>query len=373
MGIKLVLPLSRMYEIGAVINDIPTRLPVLMDDGNFDVATITHWSPANPNGLDTSKAGFHTYTVTVDGAGNNTGLMDIIIGRPEETNPPSVFPNNIDNFGNPKQDIGTTDIPSIDAYEYLMAKKERHIGEDYSLKQLAELLKPKMVVAATVNLIQNAVVAIEKYLKDHPFTNYYNQIDNLGRGARVYSGDRDGNEGKIAELRTIRGEGMASAEELRDEIEVFVPDLEAGENIEIDKQRDKYIISATGGSELDCESHIEVGSVTICPNDITSYITQFTNDGISWGNFWWKMAQLKGGDANSLLMQFGVGQNASTRTGSGYMLKGQKTFIIEIKTVAGGKTTYEGIELGNGTNEFFSQSRSRIKAEIVDQSLFGNY
>lgn len=373
MGIKLVLPLSRMYEIGAVINDIPTRLPVLMDDGNFDVVAITHWSPANPNGLDTSKAGFHTYTVTVDGVGNNTGLMDIIIGRPEETNPPSVFPDNIDNFGNPKQDIGTTDIPSIDAYEYLMAKKERHIGEDYSLKQLAELLKPKMVVAATVNLIQNAVVAIEKYLKDHPFTNYYNQIDNLGRGARVYSGDRDGNRGKIAEMRTIRGEGMAKIEELRDEIEVFVPDLEAGENITIEKGRNSYTISATGGSELGCDAHIEVGSVTICPNDDTGYNTQFTNSGIKWSNFSWEMVQLKGGDANSLLMQFGVGQDATTRTGSGYMLKGQKTFMIEIKTVAGGRTTYEGIEIGNGTNGFYSGSSSKVKAAVVDQSYFGNY
>lgn len=374
MNIKVVLPMSRMYEVGSIITDIPTRLPVLLDDGNYDVRTITNWSPANPNGLDTSVAGIHSYTATVEGTGNNIGMLDIIIGRPEETNPPSVFPENIDDFGIPKQDINTADIPAIDAYEYLMAKKERHIGEDYSLKQLAELLKPKMIVAATINAIQNAIVSIQKYLKEHPFTDYYNQIDNIGRGAEIYAGDRDGNKGKIAEMRTIRGVGMADVTELATEVEILVPDLVAGDNINIEKGIDEYVISATGGgAEIGCEQHIEVGSVTVCPNDVTSYITQFTNDGISWGNFWWRMSQLKGGDANSLLMQFGVGQDASTRTGSGYMLKGQKTFMIEIKTVTEGRTVYEGIEIGNGTNGFYSQSTSKIKAAIVDQSLFGNY
>jgi hypothetical protein len=267
-------------------------------------------------------------------------------------------------------DIETSDIPAIDAYEFLKAKNPRHIGEDYALHQYRELLHMKMILARDINHARNAIIKIEQYLKDHPFKDYYNDMSNLGRGAEVFAGFNQNARGKEAEFRTIRGGGMAEVDELSNEIEVFVPDLEEGENITIEKGANSYIISSTAaGAELDCSSHPSVGSLNICPNDETSYDTWFTNDGIGWNSFNWKMLPLKGGYANSLLMRFGTGVDVNTREGQGFMLKAQKTFIIEMKS----NGRYEGIELGDGTNDFYSQRTSKIRAALLDEAYLENY
>ena len=372
MGIKSIQGISIMVEVGMPVV-APTQLPVLLETDNYDLRAIINWSPSNPNYLDTSVAGDHVYVATVNGTGNNTAVVSVVVGRPEESNPKSVFPDQIDDFGLPKTDIETSDIPAIDAYEFLKAKNPRHIGEDYALHQYRELLHMKMILARDINHARNAIIEIEKYLKNHPFSDYYNEMTNIGRGAEVYAGFDQNAKGKNAEFRTLRGGGMAEVDELSREIEIFVPDLEEGENITIEKGANSYVISSTASCELDCDSHPSVGSINICPNDETSYNTWFTNDGIGWNSFNWKMLPLKGGYANSLLMRFGTGVDVNTRNGQGFMLKAQKTFIIEMKTVGSGGTRYEGIELGNGTNDFYSSTRSKIREALLDEAYLENY
>ena len=241
--IKMINGVSILLEVNGTINT-PTKLPVLLENGDYDVRTINHWSPFHPSAIDMTKKGDYIFEATVNGSGNNTGLVSVVVGRPEEQNPPSEFTEKLDDFGLPKVDIETADIPAVDAYEFLKAKSPRNLGEDYALHQYRELLHMRMVLASDINKARNAIIEIEKYLLAHPFSNYYKDIQNVGYGAKVHKGDIKESNGKIAQLRTIVGDGEVDIYQDRDEIEIFSPVITAGENIEIERRAGKITISA---------------------------------------------------------------------------------------------------------------------------------
>lgn len=310
--IERVDPFSRHVDLYSSFS-VPTQFPALMNDGNYQIRNVAYWDSPTPHTVNTSTKGEYIFTGKLDGTGNNTIYLSVIVGRETEQNPPSVFPDSVDEFI-PKIDIETADIPSIDSYQYLKSKNPRHAGDDAALAQYRELLEAKMILAKDINHAQNCIVKIEEYLYEHPFTRYYKGLSNTGSGARVFKQENQYNDGKIGDLRTIEGGENISVEEGADSIVIHadvppVPDLE---------------------EMINCMTDLEAGSFQPC-GDIN---TSFHNEGIHWGGFNWRMVTM-GGDNPSgfktMLMQFGSGWDLSHRHGQGWIVKGNNAFIMEIK------------------------------------------
>lgn len=72
-------------------------------------------------------------------------------------------------------------------------------------------------------------------------------------------------------------------------------------------------------------------------------------------------------------MQFGVGNTPGNRDGTGYMLKADDCFIIEIRKSS---STYEGVQIGGSSTGFYSGA-SRIKSSLKSGAdgtgLLGSY
>ena len=365
MAIRYIDNVTILATLGESVT-LPSVLVARNDNGTMTTVSVK-WTPSSVN---TSKEGEFIHEGVVNGYVHKI-LCSVQVGKMEH-NPESIFPHKdglLDEFGLPKQDIQTADVPDIDDYQYFKAKIPRTKVEELQLQQLREMLADKIILARDVNHMRNALVNIEKFcysledridllekridvledrvdnLEDRVRTLERETITNgrnLGNGAEVFYGKR----GRDLEFRTITGGSQVDVYENGDEIVIDVD------------------IDTSGGSG--CGTDVQGDSFTTCspilPASLGSGILSFSD----FFNF--QMIKIKGdrsptGYWYSLLGVLGSGYDNDMRN-SARFLKGDDRFLIEFKDDGG---RHNGIELNNNGGEFYNgESSSRIQAEMYD-------
>ena len=367
MAIRRIDNVTYHLELDDVsMTHLPNELPAIMDDGSIVYVTINSWYPSNT--INTSVAGDYIFVGRVTGVPTPV-LASVIIDGHEES-PISVFPNEIDDFGNPKVDIQTADIPDIDDYQYFKAKYPRSVTEGMQLARLRDLLVDKVILASDINHLRNAVIEIEKFLKllearvedlERRVSDLEDRMDelearvtqleietvidgeNLGSGEGLFKRVRN----RIMEFRSIVGEGEVDISTIGDEVVIEVP-KQTGCGVDIYGQ--SYTVC---GDKVKFGGKLEDGKLSLTPN----------------GSFGMRMVPLKQyGDKkyNSMLMTFGVGSDQGAE-GAGRMLKCIDGFIFEVKSSP--NETYSGFEVRKTSIGQYEGEPSKINQEIRDTSL----
>lgn len=276
--------------------------------------------------------------------------LSLVVGHNVE-NPESKFPvdfmhmsrNDIpDEYGTPKREVRTADMPNIDDYQALKSKKNKNTFETAQEQKLAELLSAKIIKAEDINALRNALINTQKYCLSLivPFNMTFTDMENIGNGeGRIYAGDFDNTDsfGKIAEFRSIK----------------------SGDNIEIRQDGDQIVISADVPPP-------EGGDITndFCSLDTLKAVSYQTcdlmynqNDHPLVGGAFYKFSDYLGmkavgvaykKDVMSIMHVFGQGDGiAKSMVNAGRMVKGVRDFIIEMKTGSG----YSGIQICGNHNK----------------------
>lgn len=77
--------------------------------------------------------------------------------------PASRFPSEIDLIdAQMKEPVTSSDIPAVDAYQYLISMQTRSSAEDYMLESLKQTLAKKMILARDVNYLGACLLAVER-------------------------------------------------------------------------------------------------------------------------------------------------------------------------------------------------------------------
>ena len=350
MAIRKIQNLTIFSDLNEQIT-LPTTVLAVNDDLSQSYESVT-WYPTS---VDTSVPADLVFVGTVAGYPEKVLLSCIIDGI--EESPPSSFPDEIDEFGNPKVDIQTADIPDIDDFQYFKAKYPRSMAEGYQLMQLRELLADKVILARDINHMRNAIIELEKYakkladeieilkarvtkLEQETIINGHN----LGSGEGVF--ESVGN--RIMNFKSIKGSGDVNVSSNGSEIDINVeiPPPTAGCGINV-RAKDFEI----------CENN----TIVKFPMRIEDGIFNFTNT----GSFSFRMVKLKAGargNFNSLLMVLGQGQDGGR--GAGRLLKCGDGFILETQNNTQGNS-FSGLEIrASNTNFYHEESSSKINQEI---------
>ena len=278
---------------------------------------------------------------------------------------PSVFPDEIDEFGNPKVDIQTADIPDIDDFQYFKAKYPRSMAEGYQLMQLRELLADKVILARDINHMRNAIIEIEKYLrkladeieklKERVTILEQETIiggNNLGSGEGVFESVAN----RIMNFKSIKGGGDVQVTSDGDEITIGVDVPEPPE------------------AETGCGKSLRGSNFKVCegteddakfPMSIKSGVFKFTKT----GTFGFYMVDLKpAGVANqvfsSLMISLGEGAQGD-QDGAGRILKCVDGYIFEVKH---GNGKYSGLEIRTSVVDWYRDvSVSKVQKELNNQ------
>lgn len=367
MGVRYIDNITILARVNESIS-LPPFVMARNDDDTFSTVPIT-WSPST---VDTSVAGEFIFEGTVNGYVYKV-LCSVQVGEAKD-NPESLFPERIDQFGLPKKDIQTADIPDIDDYQYFKAKVPRNKVEEYQLKQLKEMLADKIVLARDVNHMRNAILALEEYALDLQdqiraletrVENLEERVEtlelkvsdieddmvidgkNIGSGARIF----ESKVNKKLEMRSLRGRGLAEVYEQGREVIIDVGEPDIPEPT----------------PETGCGSLVEAKRFEVCDSNM-DFRTAMADGVLKFSDFFgMKMVKVKnrkdsgGAPFNSMLWVMGSGENVSNMKYAGRMLKGTQNFIMEIKVEAG---QYVGIELSNNGGEFYKESYSKIDDEI---------
>lgn len=335
MAIRRIDNVTYHLETSNTPFTLPTQLPAIMDDGSIVYANIDSWLPSST--VNISIEGDYIHVGTVLGYPSKI-LASVIVGGHDE-NPISIFPNEIDNFGNPKVDIQTADIPDIDDYQYFKAKYPRSLTEGLQLERLRDLLVDKVILASDINHLRNAVIEIEKFLRalSDRVDELENRIDllelrvekleeetiidghNMGRGGEIFSHVDD----RIMSFRTIVGEGDVEVTTTRNEVVIEVPE-KIGCGIPVFGESYKVC-----GSGVKYSAKLSDGKLDITEN----------------GSFGFRMIPLvstPSGNFNSMIWTLGVGSTEGAE-GAARMLKCNDGFIFEVKSSSG--ETYSGFEV----------------------------
>lgn len=369
----------------ANLNDnvnLPTEVYALEIETNGEIrgwflVPITKWEDINGNVVTTArtdKEGEYIYYGKISGYAH-TVFCSVVVGDIEE-NPESEFPTDFrdvteedkpDEFGVPKQEVRTSDMPNIDDYQYLKSKKNRTTFESAQLQKLTELMASKIIMARDVNHVRNAIVNTQEFCLSlkRALDEVVTDGENIGSGeGEVYAGlvDNEDSFGKKMQFRTIK----------------------AGENINISTNGDEVEISA----EVP-EVELPEASSDFCglkPIKARSYDTcgmfykeigggANPEDGAYYRFGGSKYLGIKvrkagqTGDAFSMLHVFGMGNGLPQMINAGRIFKGRRDFIIEMKT---GENKYSGIHIlgeredGNaGKVKIYEQDdNSRIQTAI---------
>lgn len=313
---------------------LPTTVVCLENSFNYSTATVSYWQDGDGNRVTnppTNVEGDFIYEGTVNGYAHKI-YCSVVVGTLDDC-PQSVFPEEIDQFGMPKKDVNTADVPDVDDYQYFKAKTNRTSVEQYQLKQLTEGLASKIIIARDINHVRNAVIEIEKYCKklNDRITSLEERMDevedrlndledevvidaeNLGSGEEVYAGDKSARPfGKKLQFKT----------------------LVAGDGITLDSDRDEITITAdipqdSGISMDNCGGGtFKADNFEVCEE----YIKFSDYMGI-------KMMPTE--DSVSPMFVLGVGEGTSNMKNAGRIFKGKRNFVIEMKTVGG----FSGIDI----------------------------
>lgn len=359
--------------------ELPNPLVAHMEDGSTrDVYVNWENKP-----VDTGEEIELIFVGRVDGYALDV-LCSIQVGH-QTDNPASSFPECIDQFGLPKRDIQTADIPHIDDYQYFKAKIPRTLAEEYHLKQLRELVADQIILARDINHIRNAIVEMQKYMwvlqdltdaLEDRMDAIEDRVDwvednmvidgrNLGAGSQVFDLKRD----RVLEFRSLlAGEGI----ELRQEEDSIVFDVE--------EQGDQ-------GSGV-CGVNTKSKSFEICHNNNLTYPLKMEDGMLKFTDYFnfqmvdvenrgWTEGTNSARYYTSLLWVLGSGTKdpidsngnptASHGTDSslyaGRLLKANTDLIFEIKT---GKSTYAGFKVGEQGVGTYESDQSMIQREIYN-------
>lgn len=321
------------------------------DNGNTSgwfLVTVTEWTDANNNVVTTARTDVEAefiYYGKISGYAH-TVYCSVVVGDIEE-NPESEFPTDFedvtdedkpDEFGLPKQEVRTADMPNIDDYQYLKSKKNRTTWESAQLQKLTELMASKIIMARDVNHVRNAIVNTQEFCLSlrRALDDVVTDGENIGSGeGEVYAGltDNDDNFGKKMQFRTIK----------------------AGDNINVSTNGDEVEISAEVPEAPDQSSDF----CALDPIKARSYDTCslfYKQDGEGGGADRGAYIRFGGskylgikvrkagqtGNAFSMLHVFGMGDGEDQMINAARMFKGRRDFIIEMKT---GYLKYSGIHI----------------------------
>lgn len=358
--------MSRRYvenvTIMADINEhveLPDYLIALENDFNYEKVPVSYWTDGDGNRVKlppTDTAGEFIYEGVVVGYIHKV-YCSVVVGTLDDC-PPSVFPEEIDNFGVPKKDVNTADVPAIDDYQYFKAKMNRTKVEQYQLRQLSEELYNRIIIARDINHIRNAVIELEKFAKvlEQRIEDLEKRMDEVERRLDeledlvVIDGENIGSgEGEVFS-------GLSSARPYGNTMEFRT--LLAGENINITTSGDEVEISAEvpesdGGIEMDN-----------CGNG-----EPFRADNFEVCDKYIKFSDYMGfrfcdtQNSKSILFVLGVGDGESDFKNAGRIFKGTRNLVIEIKTAQG---KFSGIDIcgQDGKIITYENQESHIKPII---------
>lgn len=369
----------------ANLNDnvnLPTEVYALEIETNGEISgwflvPITEWQDINGNVVTTArtdKEGEYIYYGKISGYAH-TVFCSVVVGDIEE-NPESEFPTDFrdvteedkpDEFGVPKQEVRTSDMPNIDDYQYLKSKKNRTTFESAQLQKLTELMASKIIMARDVNHVRNAIVNTQEFCLSlqRALDEVVTDGENIGSGeGEVYAGlvDNEDNFGKKMQFRTIK----------------------AGENINISTNGDEVEISAEvpdAGDEITNDfcglDPIKARSYDTCS---LHYKKDGEGGGVNAGAYYRfggsKYLGIKArkvgetGNAFSMMHVFGLGDGEDKMINAGRIIKGKRDIIIEIKA---GERLYCGLQLRgnygdghelNGKGEIYTSTYSKAQACI---------
>lgn len=300
---------------------------------------------------DTSKKGEFMYYGDVTGYPHPV-YLSLIVGHNEE-NPKSKFPKEFmvikeedraDEFGIPKVEVRTADMPNIDDYQALKSKKNKTTFESAQEQKLTELLSAKIIKAEDINMLRNALINTQQFCLSlvTPFNLTYTDIENVGNGeGRVYADSisNDDSFGKIASFRSLKAGNNVSINQDGDNIIINaeVPPPEAGEQSPDFCSLNQPVTAksfATCGLVHSENSHPMAGGSYYKFADFLGFKTiQVANN----PNF------------KSIMHVFGSGDGLDRgMVNAGRIIKGARDFIIEIKT---GNNTYSGIQICGNHNQ----------------------
>ena len=356
MAIKHIQNMTILANVGESVT-LPNPVIARNDDGSYTSVSVT-W---NPPSVTTAQAGDYVFVGKVSGYVPEV-LCSVIVGGISE-NPESTFPSEIDEFGNPKVDIQTADIPDIDDFQYFKSKYPRSVVEGYQLQQLRELLADKVILARDINHLRNAVIEIEKFLKklEEEIEDLKKRVEKLEQETVIGGNNVGSGEGvfkdvanRIMNFKSLKGEGGVSVTSSGDEISIGVD------------------IPPPPAPTAGCDVDVKGKSFTLCDDTFPMRIEKGSIDITNSGSFGLKMINLKNGGFWSSLFCLGQGIGTDGR-GSGRILKTDTGFIFEVK---GSSDRYVGLQITVGIESsgsgdittWYSDSTSRVNASI-DQSI----
>lgn len=362
MSIRGIDNLTFYAELDEYI-ELPKEVSVKRDGVHTGYEPVT-WYPKTVN---TDKPADLVFIGKVEGYPDDI-LCSVIIDGIEE-NPPSVFPGDIDEFGNRKVDIQTADIPDIDDFQYFKAKYPRSTVEGYQLMRLREKLADKVIMARDVNHMRNAIIEIEKFLKDIEA-----RVEDLEERmteleARVTQLEKE----TVIDGKNL-GEGEGVFTEKIDRILNF-KSIIGGEGVNVSSDGEE--ITLVSPPTTGCGKNVKAQSYSICdtngefkfPMEITDGEMKITQS----GSFGFKMVDLKpdgqtGTIYPSLLISLGEGQ-LPDRRGAGRILKFLDGYLFETKAREG---EYVGLEISTNMTNWYTGA-SRVKENLLNPSEAGVY
>lgn len=378
----------------ANLNDnvnLPTEVYALEIETNGEIrgwflVPITKWEDINGNVVTTArtdKEGEYIYYGKIRGY-IHTVYCSVVVGDIKE-NPESEFPTDFrdvteedkpDEFGVPKQEVRTSDMPNIDDYQYLKSKKNRTTFESAQLQKLTELMASKIIMARDVNHVRNAIVNTQEFCLSlkRALDEVVTDGENIGSGeGEVYAGlvDNEDSFGKKMQFRTIKAGENINISTNGDEVEISaeVPDVELPE----------------ASSDFCGLDPIKARSYDTC----SLHWKQAGEGGGEKGGAYYRFGGSKFlgikviktgqiGDAFSMLHVFGLGNGINNgMVNAGRIFKGKRDFIIEMKTGHIPESTYSGIHIygsredgNNGKVELYENDKtSRIALAIANEQV----
>lgn len=332
---------------------LPTKAIAIdiRDDGTSSLETVlvNTWRN-NKNEVvtmgDTTKEGEFMYYGDITGYPQPV-YLSLVVGSNEQ-NPKSKFPiefadiktsDTPDQYGVPKVEVRTADMPNIDDYQALKSKKNKTGFESAQEQKLTELLSAKIIKAEDINALRNAVINTQQFCLNlvKPFSKTFTDMENVGNGqGRVYAGSINNTDdfGKIGTFRSLK----------------------AGDNVSINQDGDNIIINAdVPPPSPDGEQNpnfCQLNDPVTAKSFATCKLVHKENGHPMRDGSYYKFADFLGmkviqvgNNPNhlSIMQVFGSGDGVNTgMVNAGRILKGTRDFIIEIKT---GSNTYSGLHI----------------------------
>lgn len=341
--------------------ELPREVVCLENSFNYSMATVDYWKDGDGNTVTvppTNVIGDFIYEGTVIGYVHKI-YCSVVVGDLDD-NPQSVFPDEIDQFGLPKKDVNTADVPDVDDYQYFKAKTNRTTVEQYQLQQLTEGLASKIILARDINHTRNAVIEIEKYCKV-----LHDMIKDLEDRVE----DLEDRMDDLEDMVVVDAENLGTGEEVYAGIEPIrrgignklqFKTLVAGDGITLDSDSEEITITADIPPQQSGITMDNCGGGTFKADnfEVCDEYIKFTD------YMGFKMMPTQ--NSESVMFVLGVGDGitqADKMVNAGRIFKGTRNLVIEMKTISG----FSGIDIHGDTGSvaiYENDSSSHIDAII---------